>query len=482
MSQQDPSFKQAFTVDKPTIVGAKWWQDGLEAHAAGPPAAEVPRRAVVAVLATLGISVAVCGVAGAITSAGSDEDVEFKTIDKNSLATQRDHGWNFGAVSENLVFDGLTQAPFDKAMVPQLRADLTPARADLRPYYWPTLFEAPSAVPRVPVAGESPEKPLLEVLTPVSTPAMDIAHKRGKGVAALFDKATPDTAVIVDLPGPESVAMAAAMAHRLEPVCTFDNWPHPRGVVPAHLTLAAAVYYQPLFKRVRAQRPANAPPVFVLDRKRLAPYTDETTQFDNRYVAKLPPASGLSQLGIKRVLYVVPNAGEVELDDLNQDFVDYEKAGIDVKLIPASDFTPGAPKSSPAGAVPLAQGAEPDPYYYGGGPESSEWFWSDYGWESGTSGRPRTQPATTRTKSMYSGWAPAPRATMFGSSTSAAGNADGTGSVSKASKVAVGTVAVAIAATTGAILGTRYGAGRSSGVRSGGRSGSFGRSSGSGWG
>src|SRR5207248_11566870 len=134
----------------------------------------------------------------------------------------------------------------------------------------------------------------------------------------------------------------------------LDNWPHPLGVVPSHLTLGAVLYYRPLFMRLRGSRTGRAPPVFVLDRNRLARYTDEETQFDNRYVARLPTATNLQSLGIRRVLYIAPDQSDMrELDDLNADFVAFRDASIDVKVMPLSDL------------MPPAQQAQSHGYYYG---------------------------------------------------------------------------------------------------------------------
>src|SRR5689334_23419108 len=60
-------------------------------------------------------------------------------------------------------------------------------------------------------------------------------------------------------------------------VCSsdLDNWPHPKGVVPAHQTLAAAAYFQPLFAK---RAGVGSPPMLVLDRRRLAAYTDDRSE------------------------------------------------------------------------------------------------------------------------------------------------------------------------------------------------------------
>ena len=166
-----------------------------------------------------------------------------------------------------------------------------------------------------------------------------------RAFADLFDprhhKDLNGIAVIVDLLGPESVAFAAGCAGTLDPVILFDNWPHPRGVVLSHLTLAACAYYQPLFAKARAALLAaktSAPPIFLLDRARLTSYSDDSKQFDNRYVARVPSVSQLSKLGISRTLYVTPTDADLELDDLNDDFVYTARQGAQLRAVAATSF------------------------------------------------------------------------------------------------------------------------------------------------
>ena len=133
------------------------------------------------------------------------------------------------------------------------------------------------------------------------------------------------------------MAFAAAASSRFDPVFLFDNWPHPHGVVPAHLTLAAAAYYQlhvrQGFAASNAEQAGPSAPMFVLDRQRLATYTDSATQFDNRWVARMPGVQALRTLGIKKLLYVGPVGTTHELDDLNDDFVTDHTAGISISLM-----------------------------------------------------------------------------------------------------------------------------------------------------
>jgi len=102
------------------------------------------------------------------------------------------------------------------------------------------------------------------------------AYSRGHSLLSLFARrGLPlDAAIIIDAPGPEAVAAGAALAEWFEPVFIFDNWPHARGVVPSHLTLAATLYFAPLLVDLKSTRPVPRPPVFILDSNRLAAYID----------------------------------------------------------------------------------------------------------------------------------------------------------------------------------------------------------------
>ena len=193
----------------------------------------------------------------------------------------------------------------------------------------PTLFQS-----LIGPGGQS----LRAVMRPVHTSDMDDDFARGIALRAQFASVDwpRDTALVVDAPGPSAVAIAAALADHFAPVFTFANWPHPLGVVPAHQTLAAALYYLPMLAAAQAVRPPDAPPVFVLDSNRLAPYGDADTQFDNRYFVKLPNAEQLAALGVRHVLYV--GAEPRELDDLNAALVALCQHGVDVKMVALGDF------------------------------------------------------------------------------------------------------------------------------------------------
>ena len=436
MSQREPFQREEF-LDKPGIIGARWWQHSL-ATAPDP----ISRRKALqgfliggGVLASLGI---VLAVAGASSSSSSD----FRTEAKNALDMQKQFGWSFGATTESLTFDGQSKQPFDRSALARLPDDLRPTRPDHVPWYVPTLFQSPSAIPTARAREEAvPPVPLKDALMPIFTPAMDAAYRRGKAVASLFQDAGAAAMIVVDLPGPEAVAFAAGAASVLDPVFAIDNWPHPRGVVPAHLTLAAAAYYQPLFARHAA--PAGAPAMIVLDRRRLSPYTDDATQFDNRHVVRLPGAAQLKALGIAHVLYVAPTGTDKELDDLNDDFVLYGRAGLDVRLCGADAFGPDPAEGAPA--TPSSAEVSTPPYYYGHSAGSHFWFWHDYPWVKRSPSR-GAEPVAPAMVMMGLAYTPQPRATPFSS---------GGGSSSRPRPVGFGTVPVVVSIATGAILGAK---------------------------
>jgi hypothetical protein len=440
-SDQEP-FKQNNVISQPGIIGASWWRESL-ANTPDP----VSRRS--AIKLALGVTGSVVGLGALLALAHScsgEDGVAHSVERKSSLEMQRNYGWSFGAASETVTFDGAITRPFDRSALTRLSIDLRPSSPDGTPYYVATLFESLGAVPLLKAEGD-PENiaPLEQVLTPIHTPEMDRAYAQGRALAKLLSETPHESLlVIVDLDGPSSVAFAAGAGVGLSPVFAFGNWPHPRGVVKAHRTLAAAAYYQPLFAQLT---PGRRPLLMVLDRQRLATYTDDATQFDNRYAARVPDASVLASWGVRRVLYVTPSASEVaEPWDLTADFSAYGASDIDVKFMSADAFSPDG--STTAGADNAAR-----PYYYGGRPQTHGWFWRDYPWAVGAP--PKAEdPRFTRPGTRYR---PPTQASKPASLASAPG---------------IGTVPVAVSLATGAVLGAMLSPRSGSWNRSDGSSGS----------
>ncbi|MEP7338285.1 MAG: hypothetical protein ABI977_11175, partial [Acidobacteriota bacterium] len=215
-----------------------------------------------------------------------------------------------------------------------------------------------------------------------------------------------------------------------------------------------------------------------LDSNRLAPYTDQDTQFDNRYLAKMPPADQLKQRGIQQVIYLTKDQTQkTELDDINDDFVEWQKNGINVRLLPLSDFKPYDEPLAAAGAAgAAAAGASSNVvrhYYYGGYPYSHWWFYNHYsygrpsyiyGYGGGRSFPP--PPATARPTFSPPAYRPVSRPTVF--SAARVGASSGVSGVGRTKPSGFGRTSVRMGSD-----------GRVSGTRSG-RSGSYGRSGG-GW-
>jgi hypothetical protein len=239
----------------------------------------------------------------------------------------------------------------------------------------------------------------------------------------------------------------------------FDNWPHPHGVVRAPQTLSAALTLADEFKNAAAMLRPDAPGLLVLDRDRLAPYSESPSQFDNRYVAKLPAAAALRGMGYAHVLCVVPQDGDLESDDLNDDFVSYQAAGITTRLIGANAFArdDSVPPRAVAGAArDYDDGAT---YAYGGSVRSHNWFWLHYALARAAA---PTRPAPAyRAPSL----AIAPRMTLF----SGGAPQPLTAGRARVQPPAFATTPVVVSQNDGRVIGSRWS-----------RSGSWNRSSGSG--
>jgi hypothetical protein len=365
-------FEQDLKLDKPGIVGARWWHKALVEDESA-----VRRRDVLKSLAVAG------GVAGAIGLAGYTLTRAFNVPkekvglgSRRAIDMQRLYGWDFGARGEPLVFNGKTEQPFVRSALLELRQVMTPAR--FRKYAVGTLVESLFAEPqqKLPEPNDSSLAldgadfhPLADVLVPISAPAMERAYRAGEAFARVT-AGRSGLAALVDMPGPQAAAFAAGAAAVYEPVLLLDNWPHPHGVVPSHLTLSALAYYQPRFAEQSAQRPASAPPLFVLDRARLTSYSEASDRFDNRYYANPPSLASLSGDGVTALFYVVAGSGDLpEPGDLNRVLAEGTRT-----------LTPGrvAVRALAANAFRGDRDTPSSPVWYGGEPATDAGFWDNY--------------------------------------------------------------------------------------------------------
>jgi hypothetical protein len=480
----------------PKGFGARWWRESLSLARLSP-------RTVGGVGLLGGAALALGGCAFDYPETQMEEttpvqrqDVAEVDTTMNALQLQKREGWNVG-VDQPLYFPGSTDQ--DIAQTQSWRSAMEPLAnlleppAPYLPYYVPTLFQS-----LIGGAGQG----LRAVMRPIVTPEMEDDFQRGLALRQQFAAVgwPHDTALVIDAPGPRAVALAAALADRFAPVFTFGNWPHPLGVVPAHQTLAATLYYLPAFQAAQQLRPADAPPLFVLDANRLAPYRNADAEFDNRYFVSLPSADSLRALGIQHVLYVSAD-GQQELDDLNEQLVGLQGAGFDVRMVALADFTragdepvaagePSETEAANAAAQEAADAVEagiaigwaswwfgtPCHWYYRGAWWYPGVFWHDYpcyphhpiGRAFGPApraGRIIAPPTGVR-------WSPTPRATIFGPGTRVGAPAGVRSAVMQPHPpTGFATVPVRASRVSGEITGVRAG-----------RIGSFGGSGHGGWG
>lgn len=435
--------------------GTDWWQKMLTRR-------EANQR-----LAKISLAAAALATVGGLSSCGSDEETIEETAEstEDALALQKEEGWNVGMEDRRLTLANKTAADSQNSMDwisyrdPQkLLSAWSPTDSTWEPFVVPTLVQSLS------------QPSLQQEIAPVHTASMDEAYSRGLGMKEIL-RATKDpsnTLVVVDIPGPEAVAYGAALSDVANVVVSFDNWPHPAGVVGSDQTLGAMLYYAQEVEKQREKRPDDAPTVLLLDANRLADYTDSGDKFDNRYVAKLPPSDKLKSIGVENVMYAVSSQSvQNEADDINEDFVAYGKQGLNVTMFPLSEFQPANDVPDSVQKRYAESGTHHRPYYYGGGFGYMPLFFSYYPLAYAF-GSPMYRGTAPRTVSRPN-YSPTPRQTMFSSRT-VGGGASGVG---RSKPTGFGRVSTRSTGTGSRTFSTRSSSSRSSG----GRSGSFGRSS-----
>lgn len=444
-----------------------WWEDSLSRREAGKRIAVLGAGA--AFLSTVGVTLGGCG---------GEEDIDLEETAENAKAAidvQRESGWNVGADNASLKFRGASATDMKESLdgwkqytdPKKLREVWSPANSEQEKFVSAELVNAL-------------DQPTLKTsIQPVHTPSMDEAYSRGLGMRALLEnnEEPGKTAVFVDLPGPEAVAYAASMADYANIVLTLDNWPHPNGVVPSHETLGALLYYASDVTEKKSSVAADAPTLFVMDSNRLVDYKDNASVFDNRYMATTPTADNLKANGIETIIYASPDdSRQNELDDLNDDFVAYRESGLEVTMMPLTDFTPASAEMiAEHGEVTEDRGYRRT-YYYGGHPYFMPLFFSYY-YPMGMGRRYNTSTMRSPRGLKKPTYSPTKRPTMFSSSTTGGKGGVGKQKASGFGRVSTRTVNGKTAYTSSSSSASRSAARSSSGSRSG-RSGSYGRSGG----
>jgi hypothetical protein len=201
----------------------------------------------------------------------------------------------------------------------------------------PVQTKPAAAAPLAPPDGQSVTGLNLRGATGVTPPAA--AERRELPAAARPGAPAPswlkgDTWTILDLPGPMAVEAAAWLVGTgCQPVCTFDNWPHPRGVLRAEATLAELLRWATTVADARPRLHSGSPPLWICDSDRLGTRQPGPGEFDNRYYlddSSLPGPAILRRAGIRKVVYVTAGGSDIPLLDLDAYFRELLAAGVPV--------------------------------------------------------------------------------------------------------------------------------------------------------
>lgn len=161
-----------------------------------------------------------------------------------------------------------------------------------------------------------------------------------------------DAWVIVDLPGPRAVAFGARLvAAGMQPVCTFDHWPDPKGLLKAEDILAQLIRHAGAVEHYSASLPRNAPPVWICDSQRLGLRRGLPNEFDNRYFLDdsiLPGLPVLGKAGLRRAVYVTEAPDTRPTEDLNIYFDEIIRMGFRVERAALGDASLQAVELKPA--------------------------------------------------------------------------------------------------------------------------------------
>lgn len=165
--------------------------------------------------------------------------------------------------------------------------------------------------------------------------------------------ASPDSAVIVDLPSADAIRLAFVLAgrgYRAVPIINASPGPLPpySGLFPQSVV---ALDMSSLIKEVcngtqhmqKLALPTHAPPAFILDALRLKgtkPLSDD--MFDNRWMVfpqDFPSAKFLTEQGIRRVTLVQPQIASPS-EDLSHVLLRWQEAGIEILAKAINDPSP----------------------------------------------------------------------------------------------------------------------------------------------
>jgi hypothetical protein len=208
-------------------------------------------------------------------------------------------------------------------------------------YHCPTLFAALDQIPHDKV-GAAPEAWILEWL-------------RGELPPPTWLDA--QTWLILDCPALTSIALAAHLACQqcCQPVCTFDNWPHPDGLIKSELALAGLIRYAAVVAQARNRWHKGLPPVWICDSSRLGVSPGKPRDFDNRYYlddSLLPGIELLRQHQLQRVVYASIDVADPPLVDVVGYLHLLQKQGLPIMRVGVGTADAWRLGPVPAGEIP----------------------------------------------------------------------------------------------------------------------------------
>ncbi len=165
------------------------------------------------------------------------------------------------------------------------------------------------------------------------------------------------TWLILDGPGTVSVSIAAQVVSQqlCQPVCTFDNWPHPQGLIKPEVILAVLLRFASKLARVRRTWHKGLPPVWICDSQRLGVKPGKPRDFDNRYYfddSILPGIELLRQQHLQRVVYASLRVTDPPTLDINGYLAHLQKRGMPILRIGVESEEAWRAGPSPAGPIP----------------------------------------------------------------------------------------------------------------------------------
>lgn len=231
--------------------------------------------------------------------------------------------------------DPAAEAGFKRLLEAGLR-ELGPDAAILEEALWPrpdgVVPGSPGDDPSHPEAPDAPGQPGRTWILP--------SHARpGAPPPPWID---PAAWIVLDLPGRSAVEAAAWLVTGagVQPVCTFDHWPHHHGVLRPENILAELLRWASTMAAARGRIAGDAPPLWICDSERLGAERAAPGEFDNRYFMDdsiLPGPGYLARAGVRRVIYLASRSSDIPVLDLEECFSDLLAAGFPVHYALISD-------------------------------------------------------------------------------------------------------------------------------------------------